>query len=374
MRVLFLPAPAIGHAFPMVPLAWAFRAAGHDVLFITAGDGLAVAQAGLPVLDALPGRTTNQLYAQFVHDVPELFEPLPEGVDPVAGLNERKPSIVACWDPYVDAHLALAERVRPDLVVYDPIFGVGPLVAATLGIPAAAYGFTLCRYPPEMLRELPAAVAFQRHGLKVPDEIPTIDLAPPSLVEGPPSPLQMRYIPYNGGSVLPDWLLAAPERPRLAVTFGSLEQAHGSGSLARLAAAAAGVDAEFVVASGEANPRRPDELPPNVRIIGWTPLNALLPSCTAAIHHGGSSSALTCCALGIPQLALPENFADAMAEAQLLQARGAAMVLHGEELDAAVVRELLDDDKLRRVAGELKAEIAELPSPADLVPRLVELP
>jgi UDP:flavonoid glycosyltransferase YjiC (YdhE family) len=373
MRVLFLPAPAIGHAFPMAPLAWAFRVAGHEVVFVTGGDGLAIAQAGLPALDALPGRTTNQLYAQFVQDVPELFQPLPADVDPVAGLNERKPSIVACWDPYVDAHLALAERVRPDLVVYDPIFGVGPLVAATLGIPAVAFGFTICRYPPEMLEGLPAAIALQRHGLKVPDGIPTIDLAPPSLVEGPPSPLQMRYIPYNGGSVLPDWLLDPPERPRIAVTFGSLEQAHGSGSLGRLAAAAADLDAEFIVASGEQSPRGPAELPANVRIIGWIPLNALLPSCAAAIHHGGSSSALTCCALGIPQLALPENFADAMAEAELLRARGAAIVLHGEQLDAAAVRELLDDDKLRRVAGELKAEIAGLPSPSDLVPRLAAL-
>jgi UDP:flavonoid glycosyltransferase YjiC (YdhE family) len=373
MRVLFLPAPALGHAFPMVPLAWALRAAGHDAVFVTGGDGLAVAQAGMPVLDALPGRTTNELYAQFVHDVPELFQPLPDDVDPVAGLNERKPSIVACWDPYVDAHVALAEQVRPDLVIYDPIFGVGPLVAATLSIPAVAYGFTICRYPPEMLRELPAGVALRRHGLSLPDGIPTIDLAPPSLVEGPPSSLRMRYIPYNGGAVLPDWLLAPPERPRLAVTFGSLEQAHGSGSLERLATAAADIDAEFVVASGEADPRRPDALPPNVRIIGWTPLNALLPSCVAAIHHGGSGSALTCCALGIAQLALPENFADASAEAQLLQERGAAIVLQGEQLDAAAVHALLEDDKVHRVAAELKAEIAAQPSPLELVLRLVAL-
>jgi UDP:flavonoid glycosyltransferase YjiC (YdhE family) len=373
MRVLFLPAPAVGHVFPMVPLAWAFRAAGHEVICVTGGDGLAASQAGIPVLDALPGRTTRDLYEQFVRDLPDLFEPV-QG-DPVAVLNERKPRIVAAWDPIVDTHVALAERVRPDLVVYDPIFGVGPLAAARLGIPAVALGFTLCRYDPEMLRDLPAGVVFRRHGLEVPDGIPTIDLGPPSLVEGPPSALRMRYVPYNGGAVLPDWLLDPPRRPRVAVSFGSLEQAYGSGGLDRLAAAAGGVDAEFVIVSAEPGRLPPDELPPNVRIVGWIPLNALLPTCAAAMHHGGSGSALTGCALGIPQMAVADGVADPspLAEAELLRRRGAAILLRPEELDADALRSLLGDERLRRAAAELRAEIAALPSPAELVPRLVAL-
>lgn len=373
MRVVFVPAPAIGHVFPMVPLAWALRAAGHDVVCVTGGDGLEVSQAGIPALDALPGRTTRDLYEEFVRDLPELFEPVVG--DPVVALNARKSRIVSAWDPYVDAHVELAERVTPDLVVYDPIFGVGPLVAAKLGIPAVALGFTLCRYEPELLRDLPAGVAFRRHGLDVPDGIQTIDLAPPSVVEPPPSPLSMRYVPYNGATTLPDWLLDPPERPRVAVSFGSLEQAHGSGSLARLAAAATDVDAEFVVATGDPTMVPLGELPANVRIVGWVPLNALLPTCAAAIHHGGSGSSLTCCALGVPQLALLERRADPSpaAEAELLRARGAAIVLDVDELDAAAVRKLLKDDDLRRVARELEAEIAALPSPAELVPQLAEI-
>jgi UDP:flavonoid glycosyltransferase YjiC (YdhE family) len=371
MRVLFIPAPAVGHAFPMVPLAWAFRAAGDEVMFVTGGDGLAVSQAGLPAVDALPGRTTRDLYEQFCRELPDLFLP-PEG-NPVVALNGRKPRIVAAWDPIVDTHVAAAERVSPDLVVYDPIFGVGPLVAAKLGIPAVALGFTICRYGPELLGELPAGVALRRHGLQLPDSIHTIDLAPPSLVERPASPWPMRYVPYNGGSVQPDWLLAPTPRPRVAVSFGSLEDAHRSGSLARLAAAAVEIDAEFVIGCADLGRVEASELPPNLKIVGWIPLSALLPTCEAAIHHGGSGSALTCCALGIPQLVLPEGLTDAAAEAELLRVRGAAMVLDGDQLDAEALRELLCDDELRRVAGELRAEIAGLPSPADLVPRLAAL-
>jgi UDP:flavonoid glycosyltransferase YjiC (YdhE family) len=341
------------------------------VVCVTAGDGLGVSNAGLAVVDALPGRTTRDLYEHFVENHPDLFVPA-EG-NPVVALGERKARIVATWDPFVDAHVEAAERLAPDLVVYDPIFGVGPLVAAKLEIPAVALGFTICRYSPELLRELPAGIAFRRHGLEVPDGIPTIDLAPPSVTEPPASPLAMRYVPYNGGAVLPEWLFEPPQRPRVAVSFGSLEQAHGSGSLARLAVAAEAVDAEFVIGSDDPDRIPASELPPNLRIVGWIPLNALLPTCVAAIHHGGSGSALTCCALGIPQLALPEGLTDASAEAELLRLRGAAIVLDGDELDAPALRELLADGDLRRVAAELREEIAELPSPAELVPRLAAL-
>ncbi len=371
MRILFMPAPAVGHAVPMVPLAWACRTAGHDVLFVTAGDGLRVADAGLAVLDALPGRSTQDMYEQFVRDWPDLF--VPATGDPIAALDERKPRIVATWDPFVDEHVAAAERARPDLVVYDPVLGVGALVAATLGIPAVGFGFMISRYAPELLRELPAAGSFRRHGLEVPEDIPTLDLAPPSLVQPPASPWRMRYVPYNGGAVLPDWVLDPPPRRRVAVSFGSLEQAHGSGSLARLARAAADVDAEFVIATGEPGRVPPDELPGNVRVLGWTPLNALLPTCAAAIHHGGSGSALTCCVHGIPQLALPERLTDAASEAEHLRLRGAALVVEDDELDAALLDELLTSTALRRVAGELRDEIAALPSPDEVVRKLEAL-
>ena len=369
MRILFIAAPAIGHVFPMVPLAWAFRAAGHDVTFITAGDGVAIARAGLPVFDALPGRTTPDMLAGFVRDVPELFAPVRGR--PIDEMNKRKPLAIAAWDPYVDAHVTLAERVRPEMVVYDPIFGgVGLLVAAMLEIPAVAHGLSIARYTPELLRDLPAAVAFRRYGLEVPEGIETIDVAPPSLAESPPSDLQMRYVPYNAGGVLPEWLLTIPERPRIAVTFGTLRKTRGFGYAERIVAAAPDVDAEFVVCLGDEEASVFGELPPNVRTTGWIPLNALLRTCSAAIHHGGGTS-LTCCALGIPQMTVPEGSPDLLAEAELLRARGAAHVVHAHELDSAAIGGLLTDDKLRSVAGEIQAEIAALPAPSDLVPRLI---
>jgi UDP:flavonoid glycosyltransferase YjiC (YdhE family) len=326
----------------------------------------------LPALDALPGRTTQDLLAGFVRDVPELFA-LEQGRPHLETMNERKPLIVAAWDPYVDAHVTLAEMVQPDLVVYDPIFGVGALVAAKSGVPAVAHGVSISRYAPEMLRDLPAAVAFRRHGVEVPEGIQTIDVAPPSLAESPPSDLAMRFVPYNGGGVLPDWLLTPAERPRIAVTFGSLDRTRGFGYVEQIAAAAVGVDAEFVLTLGQDDTDVPHELPPNVRTTGWLPMNALLRTCSAAIHHGGGGTSLTCCALGVPQMVLSNGSPDMLAEAELLRARGAAHVMRDGELDQAAIRDLLADDKLRRVADELRKEIAALPAPAELVPRLTGL-
>jgi hypothetical protein len=50
--------------------------------------------------------------------------------------------------------------------------------------------------------------------------------------------------------------------------------------------------------------------------------------------------------------------------------RGAALVCNGETLDAEVVHRLLGDDDLRRVAADVRAEIAQLPPPSALVRRL----
>ncbi len=36
MRVLFVSLPGVAHVFPAVPLAWALRVAGHDVIMATA--------------------------------------------------------------------------------------------------------------------------------------------------------------------------------------------------------------------------------------------------------------------------------------------------------------------------------------------------
>jgi len=48
-------------------------------------------------------------------------------------------------------------------------------------------------------------------------------------------------------------------------------------------------------------------------------------------------------------------------------------VAAADEVDAALLRRLIEDDDLRAAADEVRAELGGMPSPADVVPRLAEL-
>lgn len=181
----------------------------------------------------------------------------------------------------------------------------------------------------------------------------------------------MRYVPYNGGGIEPSWLGEVGDRPRIAVTLGTVApQMNGLGPVERIIAAAPDVDAEFVLALGD----RVDldalgPLPANVRAAGWIPLNSLLATSSLLVHHGGAGTAMTPLALGVPQLVAPSG-ADRYINAAAVHNRGVGLQVEEEELDAAVIRQLLDDEKFRANAAEVRAEIAALPSPVEIAGRV----
>ncbi len=57
----------------------------------------------------------------------------------------------------------------------------------------------------------------------------------------------MRFLPYNGGAVLPDWVRTRPEQPRIAVSLGTISPLAAIGPLVEMAEQ---MDAEFVLAIG----------------------------------------------------------------------------------------------------------------------------
>jgi len=81
MRVLFVSLPSIGHLLPLVPLAWAARAAGHEVLVASCGEAEVVAQAGLHMVDIAPGVTLRSLFIDSHRQHPEISERLQAGDD-----------------------------------------------------------------------------------------------------------------------------------------------------------------------------------------------------------------------------------------------------------------------------------------------------
>lgn len=373
MRVLFVSTPGVGHVFPMIPLAWALRAAGHEVLVATADAGLVAGAAGLPVVDVAPGLDLRALMRQRMAEIPdEVRQRMARGF---TDMRQVLPRMALMSTVLVDGVMRLAEQWRPELIVQSGLQASGLVAAGKLGVPVVDHGFGFARSlgAHEQWRES-LAETFDKYGVTgLPERTASLDVAPPSLLDEPPTGWSMRYVPYNGGGTLPSWLVDRPDRPLVAVTLGTVAPAmSGLGPVERIVALAPDVDADFVVALGDVDTSGLGTLPPNMRVTGWLPLNALLRISSALVHHGGSGSTLGALAAGVPQLALPSG-ADRFINANAVHGGGAGLNADESDLDAGLLRQLLDDEKIRRTAAAVSAEIAALPSPAEIAERLVAL-
>ncbi|MGW2720255.1 nucleotide disphospho-sugar-binding domain-containing protein [Streptomyces sp. NPDC001492] len=364
MRVMAVATPALGHLFPSVPLLWALRALGDEVLVVTGGDATRVSEAGLPVVDALPGETLATLFDDFQAGDATFF----------AGLNRRPMESMADLTP-VFAHVAarlleptraVARRWRPDVVLTTHGQGAGPIVAAELDIPLVEHGFGFARSN-GVQEAVRTALAEQFGQADVPPTSLFIDIAVPSMTKVPEG-MTMRGVPYNGGALVPEAVLATTDRPRVLVTAGTqLLRSHGADALAWLPAVAAASDMDFLLAVGNADLSTLGVLPPNVRTLEWTPLSTLLPTCSAIVHHGGSGTTMSALAAGVPQLVMPA-LADNHINARAVEERGVG--IGTADAAATALASLLSEPAFSKAARDVAAEIRSLPSPATLAARL----
>jgi UDP:flavonoid glycosyltransferase YjiC (YdhE family) len=241
-----------------------------------------------------------------------------------------------------------------------------------LDVPAVEHPVGLSRGP-EVVRAMRELLAdgYRRHGVTGEPRSVALDVTPPSLAVGPEYGLPMRYVPYNGGGVVED-PGGRRSRPRIAVSVSSsLPGQAGIDALVPIVAAARDVDAEFVLAVGDADPGALGDLPDNVRTFGYRPLTILLAGCDAAIHQGGSGSTLAALDAGVPQLILP-YLGDSFINGQAVHKRGCGLVVEDGAPDAETIAALLAPT-LVETAREVAAEMAGMPAPAELVPRLLAL-
>jgi UDP:flavonoid glycosyltransferase YjiC (YdhE family) len=177
----------------MVPLAWALRAAGHEVLVGTTGEAVtAGAHAGLPVVDVAPGFDREAMLARMRREQPDrMREMLHRRIDDLRQVAERFSRLSGVL---ADGVVALAESWRPDLIVQSQLQGAGLVAAGKLDIPVIEHGFGLARTDgmPALHRQHMAGV-FDRHGVAaLPERYAVIDVAPPSMLDGPPQGWPMR--------------------------------------------------------------------------------------------------------------------------------------------------------------------------------------
>lgn len=363
--MLMVASPGTGHVFPMVPLAWALRSAGHDVLLATTGDGVTVGPtAGLLTVDVAPGVDMAQVFRSTAQAM--------GGFGATRSTAVSREQAVALFAEVsrvmLDGTRRCARTWRPDVVIYGALQGAGAVTAAELGIPGVEHVIS----PAAGSGELVAAMWSRLADSEPVAPVAGIGIVPPSLAPSPSPGWAMRAVPYAGGAVVPDGVLEPPQRPRVLVTMGTVAPRMGGVGIVReLVDAVAEQPVEVLVALGS-DPADLGTLPPSVHAYRWLPLTAALPQCAAVVHHGGAGTMICALAAGVPQVVVPQG-ADQFLNAAAVARRGCAVHAGsdpGEVRDG--VRRVLAGE-LDAAAAEVRREIDALPAPAAVADELVEL-
>ncbi|MFC8850069.1 MULTISPECIES: nucleotide disphospho-sugar-binding domain-containing protein [unclassified Micromonospora] len=387
MRVLMMVTPVPSHFQPLVPLAWALRAAGHDVLVVAQPDVLPLVEStGLSALAVGDPFHVDDL----------LFETLPADTRPLAVRPRLAPHLLGhygrLWATHarylLPAYLPVARELRPDLIVADPLEYSSLVIGAVLGVPVVhhRWGVDEISGPARAAVRPVLAGVCERLGIAgLPDPTVLVDPCPPSLqLPGAEPAMPMRYVPYNGRRVLPPWRqeevatrsTRSPGNRRVAVTMGGTLAVNGVPFVRRVLSAFAGMPQVSVLATVEEKYRAElGGVPENVQLIDNTPLDLFLGSCAAVVHQGGAGTTMTATAFGLPQLVLPQ-LADHFGHGDRIAATGAGIAFHtvDEQDDVGLLREslaaLLFESAYREAATELRAEMRRTPAPDTVVAEL----
>lgn len=361
MRVLFVSAPLLGHVLPLVPLAEAFRRAGHDILVATAADALTAGRAvKVPVADVAPGFSFGRTARRMM-----LRHPLVARAELAGTAGTRGVALLfgAVNEQLVDGVAALTDRFRPDLVVYEPLAVAGAVAAARRGIPTVRHENNL--FDGAVLAAVTAGPALRRHHVDaLPEPVTAVQIAPPELV-GERAGTPMRHLPGTVGDMPAPFPVRA-KRPRIAVSRSTVD-GPGGGLMRAVVAVAADVRADILLVRPE--PGLPARLPGNVFTAGWVPLDALMPTLGAIVHHGGAGTVLGALAAGIPQLVVPGP-GDRRHNAGVVERSGAGWSMSAAAITADQLHRLLSDYGLRMTAGRFRTSIAARPHPDEVAARL----
>ena len=413
MRVLIAVWPLSAHLYPTVATAWALQAKGHEVRVAShpalVGD---ITAAGLQAVALGTPETAPELSGLMGHMLPDAERDAlgaALGVDPddvnwrtfsswfLASSQIFLPREGAAERDWTSAEalVSVAERWRPDLVLWDPNLPAAAVAARVSGAAQArllwgpdVLGWAVAQADgrraelaaaglTDPVTELVAATA-HRYRVQVDRELLlgsfTVDPTPLGMRLGPfgARTLDVRRIPYSGAAEVPPWLLEPPARPRVAVTLGTTQRSFNNDYdiVDTLLQVVDGLDIDAVATLDDSQLEgRP--VPSNMRVVDFVPLATLLPTCSAIVHHGGIGTLTTAIAHGVPQLVVSRERAAAYAtNAEYVGASGAGLaydVQTGPEELAKHLLRVLTEPGFVEGADRLQREWAAMPTPHELV-------
>ncbi|MDA0638484.1 activator-dependent family glycosyltransferase [Nonomuraea sp. MCN248] len=405
MRVLIASEAERTHFLSLVPLAWALRTAGHEVR-VAGHPALAPAVTGAGLTAVPLGR--DHVFGRVIRRVGHTSDEdlaLPV-VHPEIGFDDLRRwyrRVVPWWwravnEPLMADLVAFCRHWRPDLVIWEQVTYAAAIAARACGAAHARmlWGVDLLtwlrrRYLSHQPREDPLAewlsARARAFGSVFEEDMTsgqfTIGYAPAALepeLDPPLDRVGMRFVAYNGRAVVPAWLREQVTRPRVCLSLGTTaveRMGRYSVDVADLLDALADLDVEVVATLAAGERARLRSVPGNVRLVGYTPLHALLPTCSAMIGWGGAGTVFTGMYYGVPQLVLSHAYMfDPPLYGRLLAGRGAGLTIPDREMTPGGVREavraLVEEPGFRHEAGRLRAEMLAMPAPNQVVPALEE--
>jgi UDP:flavonoid glycosyltransferase YjiC (YdhE family) len=377
VRVLVSTVPGVGHVHPVVPLARALLARGHDVRWATGPDGCQIVEAaGLTAVSA--GHTTAESLGEYFDRFPHARDL--RGADAPVHMFPHLFGTVAAPHRLTDL-LALVNDWRPDVVVHGAAELAAPIAAARVGVPNVCHSFGALT-PAERVEAASAAVAplWQQAGLTPRPwagcyDYLYLDIYPPSLRPAHGDYIvrrqSLRPVPFSVDLSDASEVFASivDDRPIVYLTFGTLFNAT-SGPFSTALEALAELPVHVVVTVGpRGDPHAFGAQPDNVSVYRYIPQTTILPLCSLVVSHAGSGTFLAALDHGLPQLCVPQA-ADQFGNAEHGSRAGVALRLLPHEVSCERVRDaaerLLSEPSYRANAARTQAELRAMPSPDDI--------
>jgi len=385
VKILFSSWPGYGHLLPMIPLARAAARDGHQV-FVASGSDLIglIDRYGLPTHAA--GPTLAESYraaaeANRAAGLTELFSQMDPQMQAMASArNLFGASAVRRARDLVP----LIDQWRPDLVVHDTLELGGPSAAQRAGIPHATHSYgPLVPFTGIIAPVLGAALA--EAGL--PDPIPGVfastylDLCPAGLQPGGTDPWTdvIAVRPSAGdvpvGESLPTAFQDLPHPTTVYLTLGTVTNEQPEVFRAVLDGCARHAVNVVMTTGPGVDPATVGGERPGVLALRYLSQGLVLPHCTAVVSHCGAGTMFGALSFGLPQLCLPQG-TDQPFNALAVAGAGAGVVLNPDQVTADAVADGLDrvlgDPAVRSAALRLRAQIADMPEPADALRLLID--
>ena len=384
MRVLFTSMSAQSHIAPMLPLARTAARAGHEVVFATGPDAVALVRgAGLQALPAgLRFTEVRRRYAQ-------------ASGSELAGLSPQERlehlllhGLLGIAAPaMLDDLLPFSRTWQPELVIRNLGEPAAELVANAAGVPQVIHGFSSPKSSYfAAAHRAGLAELYERCGIDPPRgdsrlETPYLDIWPEGLH---PQAEDWQYpnmwplrpenaIPLAAGAPRPAALDGLPYERTAYITAGTT---HNStpGLLEKMVTALHDEAVNVVVTIGpDGDLNRFGAQPDNVRVERYIPQNTLLPHCEVVVCCAGAGTVLGALAHAIPLVVAPVA-TDQYEMAAQIEHAGAGRACATEPLSPAAVRESFQEVSANptytAAAARLREQILSMPTPADLLGRL----